>query len=386
MSESIAKRAASKQNPLEAVAALLAKSGIDPESIDRVDKIRLSDYQSVVKNDEGEPEIIDLRSASIVLSPSWEAGPKFPLIQPAKPVKVTFGGRVERVKKVPGMRRAVILPDSQFGFRRLHDGEMEPFHDDRAQRIAIAIIRAAQPDEVIDVGDFLDLAEMSKYRQELGFGQTTQASIDAAHAVLAARRAAAPDARFRLLAGNHDQRMQNWILDHAKAAFGLRPAAEPPDSWPSLSLPSLLRFSDLDIEYIPGWPAGIAWLSPNLAVIHGQKLKVSQVVDDERVNIVQGHTHRIAASYKTRRTFDGPRTTFAATPGCLCRVDGAVPSMKGGFNERSLGALVPGAEDWQQGMMVLTYAEDGGPVWAEQITIFDGKAVWRDRLFDADTL
>lgn len=381
---SVSKRAAAQQSPLEAVAALLEKSGIHPDDIGKVEKVRLSDYQSVVKNEEGEAEVIDLRATSVLLSPSWTDGPKWPVVQPAKSVTVRFGGRVERVKRVPGMRRAVILPDSQFGFRRLHDGTLEPFHDDRAQRVALAVLRAAQPDVVVDVGDLLDLAEMSKYRQEAGFAQTTQASIDACYEVLAARRAAAPDAEFFTLSGNHDQRLQNWLLDNAKAAFGLRPAAEPPDSWPSLSVPALLRMESLGITYVPGWPAGIVWLSPNLAVVHGQKLKVSQVVDDERVNVVQGHVHRISHHYKTRRTFDGPRTTFAATPGCLCRVDGAVPSMKGGFDERTLGAVVPGSEDWQQGLMVLHYSEDGGPVWAEQVVIYDGRAVWRDRVYEAD--
>jgi hypothetical protein len=187
-----------------------------------------------------------------------------------------------------------------------------------------------------------------------------------------------------MLAGNHDQRLQNYLIDNARAAFGLRKAYADPGSWPDLSLPALLHFDSLGIQFVPGWPAGIVWLSPSLAVIHGQKLKVSQVVDDERVSVIQGHVHRISSHFKTRRTFSGPRTTFAATPGCLCRVDGAVPGMKGGYDERTLGAVVPGSEDWQQGLMIVTYAEDGGPVWAEQVTIYEGRAVWRDRVYTAN--
>ena len=177
-------------------------------------------------------------------------------------------------------------------------------------------------------------------------------------------RAIAPEAEIRLIEGNHDVRVQKSIIRNAKEAFGLRRAGTTPKDWPVLSIPFLLRLDELGIEYIGGYPAGITWVNDNLACIHGLKVRSSSstakaVVDDERGSIIFGHVHRLETEYKTVRTRHGEKTRFAASAGCLCRIDGAVPSMKSGIDP--MGRPLQTWENWQQGMVFVDYVPgDGG--------------------------
>src|SRR5690606_34172910 len=128
-------------------------------------------------------------------------------------------------------------------------------HDEAAIEIALAITKAAKPSLVVMVGDNLDLPEFGKYRLTPAFQQTTQAAIDRATQLCAAVRMAAPDARLVWLAGNHEERMPNYILDNAEAAFGLRRGNSARERWPVLSVPFLCKMDDFRIEYMPGYPA-----------------------------------------------------------------------------------------------------------------------------------
>jgi hypothetical protein len=182
-----------------------------------------------------------------------------------------------------------------------------------------------------------------------------------------------------LLEGNHDRRLQKAIVRNALAAFGIR-RADKPDEWPVLSVPYLLRTEDLGVEYVGGYPAGIYWLNDRLACIHGHKVRsagntAAAVVDDERISTLFGHVHRIELQHRTRRVRDGHRTSLAASPGCLCRIDGTVPGVKGSTDP--MGRAIATAENWQHGCAVLTYQEDDGPFSLELVPIFDGVVIFR---------
>src|SRR5438309_215985 len=113
--------------------------------------------------------------------------------------------------------------------------------------------------------------ELGKYRLHPPFVQTTQPSINRftrflADARVRVRRAAS----IKYIEGNHDIRLANYVLDNARAAFGLK-RANLPESWPVMSLPYLCRFDDLDVEYIAGYPSSHVWLSDRLKCIHGHR-------------------------------------------------------------------------------------------------------------------
>ncbi len=375
------------RDKLGRIAELLERGGIDLAEIGRIDKVRIGEYQMLTKNDDGEAEIHDLRADSLVLTPAWADGPQWPVVQPARPCVVKPSA--VKPKKANGWRTAVILPDTQIGYRRYESGELDPFHDEAAMAVALKIVRHLRPDVVVLLGDYLDLPSQSKYVQLPEFAFTVQAAVDRGHRFLAEIRANAPEAEIHLLEGNHDKRLHDYIARNAMEALRLR-RANAPDEWPVLSVPTLLRLDELGVRYVEGYPAGQVWLNDNVVCVHGAKVRsaastAAAVIDDERVGgTIFGHVHRQEFQTKTRRVRDGHKVAWAATPGCLCRIDGAVPSTKSATD--LMGRPVLSAENWAQGVGVVTFEPGNGRYAYEAVAIHDGEAVLRGRMFTADVV
>jgi hypothetical protein len=279
-----------------------------------------------------------------------------------------------------------VLPDIQIGYYRDNSDELYPTHDEDALAVALELVADAHPDRVVLIGDNLDLPELSRFRLAPTFQRTTQATVDRAGRFAAELRAAVgPDCEIDWIAGNHEERLPNYILDNARAAFGLR-RSNTPGSWPVLSVPHLCRLDDHNIKYVPGWPAQEVWINDRLRVIHGDKVSSNgstahRYLDAERVSTIYGHIHRREWAERTRHSRSGPRTVLAASPGCLCRVDGAVPSTKGGIDLD--GIPLTRYEDWQQGIAIVHFESGDGRFVYEQVAIHDGWAMRCGREYSA---
>lgn len=295
-------------------------------------------------------------------------------------------------KKVPallkGWKTAVILPDPQIGFRSIQ-GELDPFHDDQAMSVALKLLAAAVQDTRVDVvvnlGDFLDLPAHSKYDQYKEWQDTTQAAIDRGHVFLAEQRATAPRSEIVVLEGNHDKRITDALMKLNPASSGLR-RAETKDSWPVLSAPYLLNTDKLSVQWLDGYPARKYWLNDWIKCVHGSIVRssgstASAYARSERTSTIFGHIHRIEVHHTTQQDRHGPVRLFAATPGCLTRVDGAVPSVKGATDLS--GRPIRNFEDWQQGVLVLRYRDDDPKFDLDTIHIQDGWAMWAGQEFVA---
>lgn len=354
------------------IAELFEKRGIDPAEVGDLKKV--SFYQTVTKDPEGEYVVHDL--TAVQFTPSWDNGPKWPVITQgpsyATPKPTT------KVRKATDFQTAVIVPDIQIGFYRGPEGTLEPTHDEAAMSVALAMIADIKPDEIVLVGDNLDLPEMGKYLTYPTYQQTTQAAIDRASLFCAQLRKVAPDADITWLAGNHEERMPKYIATNAMAAYGLKRANQP-ESWPVLSVPFLVRMDEYNIVYKPGYPAADYWLNEKLRIIHGDRVKSNGstahvYLNQEKTSVIYGHIHRIETAYKTREDYDGPRTIMAASPGCLARIDGAIPSTKGGVDLD--GRPLTRHENWQQGLGVVTYEKKGQAKFTyECIPIYGGWAM-----------
>lgn len=368
---------------IDAIRRLLHRSGIHPDEIDTVQSVKISEWQQGYKDNEGEAHVLDLKGTSLVLHPAWEEGPRWPVIDKVKPAKVTFSGSVSKMAGPEGGRmRVVILPDPQFGFLKDVHGELHPFHDPAACEAAIAFLRAAKPDKVIILGDTMDLPVMSRFKTHPAYVGLMMPSLQACHDWLAAVRKAVGYCEIYMLEGNHDLRLMNYIMDNAKEAFGLKRAGDPPDSWPVLSIPYLLRLDDIGIDYVPGYPICRVELAPNLVAIHGKKLKLKQVITDEKICVVQGHTHHAGVEYYQYRSDKATKQQrWVASPGCLCRTDGAVPGVNHAIDPRS-HQPIDHPQDWQQGLGIIEYHEDGSttPIY-EHAPIEGGVVRWRGREF-----
>jgi hypothetical protein len=359
------------------IAELLKRNEIDVDEIGSVKRVSL--YQSLTKNEDGDAEIHDL--LGIQFSPAFESGPQWPLVQPGPAIKLPVVKA--KPKTSSSYKTCVILPDMQIGYFRSPSGELEPTHDEAAMDISLAIIRSLNPDLIVMVGDNLDLPEFGKYRLSSAYALTTQTSIDRATTLCAQLRAAAPESRIVWLSGNHEERLVNYVLDNAKSAFALK-RGNTPDGWPVLSVPYLCRFDDFNVEFVPGYPAGQFWINQRLRVIHGTKVRSNgstahAYLSTEKTSVVYGHIHRREWAERSRSDWDGPKTIMAASPGTLARCDGSVPSTKGGLDLDGRPMTV--VEDWQQGLAVINFEQGDGQFWYEQVPIHNGSAMFRGKLF-----
>jgi hypothetical protein len=190
------------------------------------------------------------------------------------------------------------------------------------------------------------------------------------------------------LEGNHDCRINKYLSENAPAAVTMKRAGETPDEWPVNSLPHLLRMDELDIVFASGYPAGEYWLNENLRCIHGDRVNSSgstamkYINSNHHVSVVYGHIHRIEMLYHTNHTSTGAARNAAFSPGCLCRVDGSVPSVKGGVtpNEKPVKYW----ENWQQGIGFAWY-KDTGEFTLLSVPIIDEWAVFMGREFRAQS-
>jgi hypothetical protein len=301
--------------------------------------------------------------------------PEWPVIQQAAPVSITIADKPS--KPVRAMKLALKGADTQIGFRRLADGSLDPFHDYAAMEVFMQTAFKLQPDKIQILGDFLDLASQGRFAQEASFAETTQPAIDVGHKFLAQLRAVCPDAEIVVIEGNHDKRMQNFIEANAVAAFGLK-RANMPESWPVMSLPYLLRLDELNIQYVDAYPAATDWDNDTTRNIHGTKANsrgstTSQYVFElPHLNTWAGHTHRVEITYRSVTGARGKAVeSYSANPGCLCRVDGAVPSVNGAIGADGTPARI--VENWQQGFGLAYYNDTES--WPSVYRIRDGVAL-----------
>jgi len=388
LSDKLSEAKNTSKNKLGAISDLLERNNISLDDIGSISKVSV--YQQAAKDADGEFMTQDL--VSVQINPKWEQGPEWPVVQQAAPVKISA---IAKTPKTPaligGWKTAVILPDPQIGYRNFEDTGLDPFHDEAAMNVALQIVAAEQHEngvhQVVNLGDFLDLPAQGKYEQEAAFAFTTQHAIDRGHLFLQEQRANAPDAKVVVLEGNHDRRMQKFVQANALSAFGLR-RANAPESWPVMSLPYLLRLDEIDVEYIDAYPAGMWWINDKLRAIHGDKVNsggstaMKYTNEMPHISTIFGHIHRQEIQSKTTFDREGKIKVMAISPGCLCRVDGHVPSVKGSTDIH--GKPVTYYENWQQGIAVVQY-KDEGSFHVDLVHIDDGKTLYRGQEFISKT-
>lgn len=250
------------------------------------------------KNNEGEaittPLKGDLREVNIKFKPRVQNGPKWPVIKPADPI--IFQGYSPPVPPVTVFRkRSFIIGDVQAGYWHTPAvpgsplGSLVPYHDLNAISVTLQMLADYRPDEVIIIGDLLDIASLSRYLQLPEFQLTLQPSIEFVYRFLATiRKIVGPGCKIVYLEGNHERRLNEYIVKNAREAFGLKPANSNGDDWPAHSIPTLLRLSELEIEYSTPYPHGVYWITPKLYAVHNQQLKKL----DLRASVISGHNTR----------------------------------------------------------------------------------------------
>lgn len=162
-----------------------------------------------------------------------------------------------------------------------------PYQHKAAIRNLTGFIGDVQPDEVAILGDFADFKAVARWSRDLPdeVESNLQDEFDQASAVLAGFRAqfAGP---IKFMNGNHENRLENYMRQHAKGLLSLR----------CLSVAEQLRLPDLGIEHFDGTvPYEIA---PDWWMIHGLRLRQQAGLSAYAMlalfghSVVQGHSHR----------------------------------------------------------------------------------------------
>lgn len=311
-------------------------------------------------------------------------------VREAQPVnvRISVAARLPE-RRATRLRTAVIYPDAQIWYWQGKDGVWHTTHDEAALDVALQVQMDVEAehgvDDLVDLGDFLDFPVFSKHRSSPVhvLRESLGRSIDRGHTILAERRAVSPKATARMLDGNHDARLILHLIDTNPFLVGLRVAGQDKDEPPVLSLRNLLRLADIGWEHVGPYPTGEVWLSPDFRLVHGDCVRPSSAATNtaylrDEVSTIYGHTHRAGMDYRSVQRQEGLRRYVAGSPGMLCRVDGSVPSAKGGHDDDGQPSLSRG-ETWDQGIFVVHYDPEGGTPRVEHVLIHSGHAVWRGR-------
>jgi hypothetical protein len=219
----------------------------------------------------------------------------------------------------------VILPDIQV-----------PYHDKRFVNALVDFVDDYRPDEVGQIGDLIDAPEPSRWNKGMAgeFAPTLQASINDTHNVMRLFRNVF-DGPMWIKAGNHDERVETYVRRYAPALTSLN----------ALSMPELLRLSDLEIR----WESGMFDVAPGWVAAHGHEGSLNRVAGSTALglarrigkSVVCGHTHRVGMQHESTG-WAGKVTTITGL-----EVGHAMAMGKASY-------LKTGGANWQQGFGILT--------------------------------
>lgn len=301
---------------------------------------------------------------------------------PVAPIEIRLPARAQAPAIIhtrgSKIRRAVIWPDAQVGFKRdLITGRLTPLHDRRAIDVALQLTRYIKPDRVVWLGDMTDFPDWSvKYLVSPECVQTTQPTLVELAWICAQVRMINPEMRIDWIEGNHEARLEIALKTNSRQAYGLRPADDLYGP-PMLSLPRLLNLASLDISYIGPYPGGEVWLNPAFSLQHGHLVRgksgktAAAMVEEYEGGGGCGHLHRVEMATKTVWVGNQPRFRQQWSFGSLCSIrPGVVPGMSPKPN-------------WQNAIGEVQYEEGGEGYTVTPILIREGVAIYDCRRFEA---
>jgi predicted phosphodiesterase len=238
-----------------------------------------------------------------------------------------------------------ILPKSIRSLLVLSDIHV-PFHDIEALKIAIRYGIAAKPDAVLLNGDTLDFYGASDHEKDPR-KVNWHGEMEAGRQVLRMVRSAFPNVPIYFKEGNHDFRVERFLMKHAPVLLGM----------PEFELPTLLRFAEVGVERIKNKRMIYAG---ELTIGHGDEWKGGGGVNPARwtslrarENALIGHFHR--ASEHIERTVRGKTRGYWST-GCLCELQPAYLTQN----------------DWCHGF-AMVHLETDGSFEVQNLKVINGK-------------
>jgi len=234
-----------------------------------------------------------------------------------------------------------------------------PYHDKRVVDNLARFIKKYKPDEVISVGDEMDMQTISRWAKAtpLEFEGTIGRDRDETTRVLESLQVK------HMIRSNHTDRLFNTVMMRAPGFLGL----------PELELENFLRLKDIGATY----HSKPYQLAPGWLLMHGDEGNVQPtagatalgLAKRSGMSVVCGHTHRMGLTHHTQTYYGAiPRVVWGMETGCLMDFKHA-KYIKGGLFT------------WQQGFGILyvdgnTVTPSIIPVNRDGSFVVEGK-VWK---------
>lgn len=261
-----------------------------------------------------------------------------------------------------------------------------PFHDPRLHDLTLQWLEANQPDEGVHLGDLMDFPDISRHPDDPDNVAAANECLQSGYGILADYRTASPVTHFKLMPGNHDERLRKFVIEKARPLHGLK-RADTPDAYGEVvhDISYLLRLDELGIEFIDpkgSYELAQVTLGQNLAVRHGWIVRQKggesayQSLQKCGYSILVGHTHRQAIVQHTLKEITGkPRQLLAAEIGCMCRLDPGP-----GVDNRIFPSYAP-MPDWQMGFATVSLWPDG-KFNVDLATYVNGVLMWSGQRYE----
>jgi predicted phosphodiesterase len=183
-----------------------------------------------------------------------------------------------------------------------------PYHNEAAVKSLTKFIKQWKPDEVVSVGDEMDMQTISRWSKgtPLEYEGSIARDRDATTRILEGLKI------DHMIRSNHTDRLFNTIMLRTPGLLGL----------PELELSKFLRLDEIGAKYhkepyelAPGW-----------LLLHGDEGNVQPtagatalgLAKRSGMSVVCGHTHRMGLTHHTQSYLGGkPRTVWGLEVGCL---------------------------------------------------------------------
>lgn len=242
------------------------------------------------------------------------------------------------------LRRILLVPDTH-----------RPYHNEAAWQLMLKAARHFKPNMVLILGDYADCYSVSAHDKDPARRENFQDEVDDVNKGLDQLEASTPIAKRYYVAGNHEHRMPRYLHSVAPALASMR----------MLSVPNLYRLKERGWHYTPYQRA---LKLGKLHITHDEGTAGPQAHERARSsfegNVVIGHTHRMAMSYRGNAK---GRSHVGAMFGWL----GDIEQIDYLHRVR--------AQQWQLGFGV-GYMQSNGTVHLQAVPIIEGSCVVAGKL------
>lgn len=242
------------------------------------------------------------------------------------------------------LRRVLIVPDTHI-----------PYHNRAAWNLLLDVAKRWKPHACVMLGDWVDFYSVSSHQKDPG-KRNFKKEIAVANQELDRLDKALPaDCDKIYIAGNHENRLERYLLDKAPDLFGI------------VSVSGLLNLEARGWEWVPyRKDFKIGKLFATHDVGSAGKYATARAADAYQTHIVTGHTHRI--SYIVQGNIRGA-PFVSASLGWL-----------GDWRSASYMYRVKATKDWALGFGICYLEADGTP-HVRPVPILGGRVVIGGKIY-----